>query len=107
MGARDMSKNKSKLAILKPENMTIYEAMEIQVLFSKTLAAHQQIEVDLSDVVDIDSAGLQLMVALKNDALKQNKSMAFTNHSRDVIELLDLFNMTQFFGDPVILGKNS
>ena len=105
MGAWDMSKNKSKLAVLKPENMSIYEAMEIQSLFLKTLADHEQIEVDLSDVVEIDSAGLQLMVALKNDALKQNKSMVFTNHSREVIELLDLFNMMQFFGDPVVLGK--
>ena len=100
-----MSTNNTKLAVLKPENMTIYEAMELHALFSATLAEHQQIEVNLADVVEIDSAGLQLMVALKNAALKQNKSLAFTAHSRGVIELLDLFNMTPFFGDPVILDK--
>ena len=105
MGAKNMSKNKSKLAVLKPENMTIYEAMDLQALFSATLAEHKQIEVNLSDVAEIDSAGLQLMVALKNAALEQKKSLTFTTHSREVIEFLDLFNMTQFFGDPVILGK--
>lgn len=100
-----MSTDKTKCTVLKPENMTIYEAMEIQALFSTTLAKYDQIEVDLSDVSEIDSAGLQLMVALKNDASKQKKIMAFTAHSREVISFLDLFNMTQFFGDPVILGK--
>ena len=100
-----MSTDNIKLAVLKPENMTIYEAMDLQALFSATLADYKQIEVNLSDVIEIDCAGLQLMVSLKNDAIKQKKSMAFTAHSREVIEFLDLFNMTQFFGDPVILDK--
>lgn len=98
-----MSSENSKLAVLKPENMTIYEALEIQGLFSSALMKHQKIEVDLSEVVDIDCSGLQLMIALKNDALEQKKLMTFTGHSREVIEFLDLFNMSAFFGDPVVL----
>jgi ABC-type transporter Mla MlaB component len=98
-----MSIDNTKLAVLKPENMTIYEAQELQTLFLTTLKQYQKIEVDLSQVAEIDSAGLQLMVALKNDALKQNRSMIFSAHSLKVIELLELFNMTQFFGDPVVL----
>ena len=98
-----MSSDNTKLALLKPENMTIYEALEIQALFSAALMQYQKIEVDLSQVVEIDSAGLQLMVALKNDALEQSKSLFFTGHSRCVIKLLDLFNMNVFFGDPVVL----
>jgi len=100
-----MSADNTKLAVLKPENMTIYEALELHALFSAALANHKQIEVNLSNVAEIDCAGLQLMVALKNAATKQKKAMEFTAHSREVIDLLDLFNMTQFFGDPVILGK--
>tara|TARA_R110000851_G_scaffold3048_4_gene12340 strand:+ start:7522 stop:7818 length:297 start_codon:yes stop_codon:yes gene_type:complete len=98
-----MSTANTKLTVLKPQNMTIYEAMEIQALFSTALMQYQKIEVDLSEVAEIDCAGLQLMVALKNDALKQNILMEYTAHSREVIELLALFNMTQFFGDPVVL----
>ena len=100
-----MSKEKAQLAVLKPENMTIYEAMELQTLFSETLAKHQRIEVNLANVAEIDCAGLQLMVALKNDAVEQNKMMIFSAHSSEVIALLDLFNMAQFFGDPVILDQ--
>jgi ABC-type transporter Mla MlaB component len=98
-----MSVDNTKLAVLKPESMTIYEAMEIRDSFAAALRKYQNIEVDLSQVVEIDCTGLQLMVALKNDALKQNKSMTFSGHSREVIALLDLFNMNAFFGDPVVL----
>lgn len=100
-----MSNKASQRAVLTPQNMTIYEAQELQSLFSKTLAAHEKIEVNLANVGEIDSAGLQLLVALKKDAVQQKKSMVFTAHSSAVIALLDLFNMTQYFGDPVILGK--
>ncbi len=98
-----MSENTLKLAVLKPESMTIYEATELHTSFLATLADYEQIEVDLSNVVEIDSAGLQLMVAFKNDANRQKKSMSFTSHSREVIELFDMFNMTRFFGDQVVL----
>lgn len=98
-----MSENTSKLAVLKPESMTIYEATELHTLFITTLRDYEQIEVDLSNVAEIDSAGLQLMVAFKNDAKKQKVSMSFTSHSREVIDLFDMFNMTRFFGDQVVL----
>lgn len=96
---------RSEQALLTPESMSIYEAMALRDLFSTTLDNFEQIEVNLSNVTEIDCAGLQLMIALKNDALKQNKSITFTHHSQDVIEFLDLFNITSFFGDPVIIGK--
>jgi len=97
--------SETKRAVLKPENMTIYEAMDLQALFLTTLADYKHLEVDLSAVAEIDSAGLQLMVALHNDALKQKKTVLFSAHSNAVIAFLELFNMTQFFGDPVIIGK--
>jgi len=103
MRAEKMSE--TKCALLKPQSMTIYEAAELQGLFVTTLAEYRQLQVDLSAVAEIDSAGLQLMVALKNTALKEKKSVAFSAHSREVITFLELFNMTGYFGDPVIIGK--
>ena len=92
------------LSIVTPENMTIYEAMEVRELFISALSQEQAAEVNLSQVTEIDSSGLQLMIALKNDAKKYGKMISFTEHSREVIELLDLFNLTTFFGDPVVLS---
>ncbi len=91
-------------AVLQPENMTIYEAMEMRELFISKLISHQKIEVDLALVQEIDSSGLQLMIALKKDAKDLGKELVFSKHSLAVIELLDLFDMSNFFGDPVVLS---
>lgn len=95
----------SELALIAPENMSIYEAAPLKDLFKDTLENFENIEVNLANVAEIDCSGLQLMVALKNDALRLNKTLNFTHHSNEVIEFLDLFNITSFFGDPVIIGK--
>lgn len=100
-----MSVEEMQKVMLTPQEMTIYEALQLQSQFLEALSNYQQIEVNLANVSEIDSAGIQLMIALKKDALLQQKSLLFTAHSPEVIALLDLFNMTQFFGDPVILGK--
>jgi len=84
-------------------DMTIYEAGEIKDLFKSTLNDHQSINVNLSAVSEIDSSGLQLMVSLKNDAEEQEKKIHFSSHSQAVIDFLDLFDMTSYFGDPIVI----
>lgn len=92
-----MGNKKSKKALLKPENMTIYEAMDIHAAFLQTLQQHNKIKVDLSEVAEIDSSGLQLMLALKNDAQQQGKKVKFIAPSEDVASLLNLFDMAHYF----------
>lgn len=66
-------------------------------------AATAEIEVDLSEVSEIDSAGLQLMVMAKREAAERGKSVRFTGHSGPVLELIDLCGLGGFFGDPVLI----
>jgi len=84
-------------------DMTIYEAGEIKDLFVSTLNDHKSINVNLSAVSEIDSSGLQLMVSLKTDAEEQDKKIQFSSHSQAVIDFLDLFDMTSYFGDPIVI----
>lgn len=84
-------------------DMTIYEAGELKELFVSVLGNHKHINVNLSAVSEIDSSGLQLMVSLKNDAEEQDKQVQFSSHSQAVIDFLDLFDMTSYFGDPVVI----
>ena len=86
-------------------DMTIYEAGEINDLFLKALAEHNKLNINLSAVSEIDSSGLQLMVSLKKDAEALEKTVQFSSHSKAVIDFLDLFDMTSFFGDPIIMGN--
>lgn len=101
-----MGKKKSNnIAVLKPENMTIYEAMDVHAIFLETLAAYKKIKVDLSEVAEIDSSGLQLMLALKNDAKQQGKKVKFIAPSEDVMSLINLFDMTHDFAKSLVQDK--
>jgi anti-anti-sigma factor len=74
-------------------------------------AIHQattaDIEVDLSDVTEIDSAGLQLMVMAKREAAEHGRSVSFTGHSAPVLDLIDLCGLSGFFGDPILISSKA
>jgi len=83
---------------------TIFTANETKDRLSETISgAIGDIEVDLADVTEIDSAGLQLMVMAKREATAQGKNLRFTQHSAPVLDLLDLCDLGGFFGDPVVI----
>jgi anti-sigma B factor antagonist len=83
--------------------MTIYRAAELKNLLMEKIARHQEIEVDLSGVSEIDTAGLQLLVLAKREAASQRKQLRFDRHSRAVMDMLDLADLAGFFGDPVVI----
>lgn len=65
------------------------------------------IEVDLSDVTEIDTAGLQLMVLAKREAAALGRTLRFVGHSTAVLDLIDLTGLAGFFGDPVLIRSNA
>lgn len=57
---------------------TILAAAELRERLLAALAAADEIEVDLSRVSEIDSAGVQLMVAAKREAAAREKVLSFS-----------------------------
>lgn len=84
--------------------MTIYTAAELKQRLVGALNAGGDLEIDLSDVSEIDSAGLQLLILAKREGTRRNKNVGLTGHSAAVIECLDLCNITAEFGDQVVLA---
>ncbi|HSI96479.1 MAG: lipid asymmetry maintenance protein MlaB [Methylophilaceae bacterium] len=85
--------------------MTIYRAAELKDELMSKIDQHQEIEIDLSGVSEIDTAGLQLMVLAKLEASNRDKRLRFDGHSRAVMEILDLSDLAGFFGDPVVISS--
>jgi anti-sigma B factor antagonist len=85
--------------------LTIYNAVELKDGLLKHLRASNQLEIDLSRVHELDTAGLQVLACAKKDAANNNTPFSLVNHSRSVIEVLDLYNMSSYFGDPVLISK--
>ncbi len=86
--------------------LTIYTALELKVKLLAGLSAHEELELDLSSVGEIDAAGLQLLVMIKQQAVALGKVLSFTGHSPMVLELLDLSGLAGFFGDPLLFVCN-
>jgi anti-sigma B factor antagonist len=87
--------------------LTIYRAAELQ---QQLLAALQHgggsLEVDLSGVTELDTAGLQLLIALKKSAQEAGGQLSLAGHSAAVIEVFELCNVAALFGDPLVIdGK--
>ena len=95
-----MSAN-NRLAIR--EDLTIYHAMAQKQKLLDALSATQALELDLSQVSEIDTAGLQLLILAKREAALQQKALSIVAHSPAVRQTLDFCNLVTFFGDPVII----
>lgn len=85
------------------EEMTIYTAAGLKSELQRALAEGAELEIDLSRVAEMDSAGFQLILGLKREAARLGKSLRLVSHSPAVIEVLDTFNMVNYFGDPVVI----
>jgi len=85
------------------EDMTIYNAAAQKPMLLEALDDCQELDLDLSQVSEMDTAGFQVLLLAKREALKTNKIMRLTAHSKAVTELLDLYNMASYFGDPMVI----
>jgi len=85
--------------------MTIFVAQELKLELQAPLSNASEIEMDLSQVTEIDAAGLQLMLAAKIESIARGIKLRFINHSATVQELLELSDLVGFFGDPIVLER--
>lgn len=85
--------------------MTIYEAAAGKARLLETLQRASRIEIDLSGVTEIDTAGAQLLVLLKREAATAGKQVVFSKHSRAVLDVFDSYQLAALFGDAVVIDR--
>ena len=83
--------------------MTIYNAEAQKQRMLDALLATERLEIDLSAVSEIDTAGFQLLVLIKREARRLDKEALIVAHSEAVREVLDFYNMAAAFGDPLLI----
>lgn len=81
--------------------MNIYTALALKDRLLSPLDQCTDLQFDLSGVTEIDSAGVQLLVLVKNECGARGKELRITGHSAPVKEIMDLYNLESFLGDPV------
>lgn len=68
------------------------------------LAGKGMAVVDLSQVSELDHAGVEVMLLAKIEAMARGRALRFVNHSRAVLETLESCDLTAFFCDPALLA---
>ncbi len=83
--------------------MTIYRAAELKPLVLGALQGQGALELDLSGVTEIDTAGVQILVLAKQAAQAAGSSLRLAAHSPAVLEVFELLDMGAYFGDAMLV----
>lgn len=85
------------------KDMTIYNALDQKQELLDALSISDDVELDLSQVGEIDTAGLQLLILLKKEAQRIGKRVIIVAHSQPVRSLIDFCNLAAELGDPLVI----
>lgn len=85
------------------EDLTIYHALELKEKLLDALAQTADLELNLAQVGEMDTAGLQLLVLLKKEAQRAGKCVRIVAHSQAVSAVVEFCNMAAEFGDPLLI----
>jgi anti-sigma B factor antagonist len=84
-------------------DLGIYHADEIKQRLIEGVRAHPVLELDLSHVGEMDTAGFQLLAMAKRESERLGSVLRIVGHSAAVREVIEFFNMVAFFGDPLVI----
>lgn len=97
-------KRKKEVTVLRIEGeMSIYRAAELKQTLLESLDRAGELEIDLGAVTELDSAGVQILMLAKRQALATQRKLRLTAHSPAVLEVFELLNLAAFFGDPLVI----
>ena len=88
-------------------DLTIYTVAQARKDLNQRLAGDAVLELNLSGLEALDTAGVQLLVWLKRTAAAHGGTLTLAHHSAAVVEVLDLLKVTAELGDPILLSPST
>jgi anti-anti-sigma regulatory factor len=83
--------------------MTIYRAADLKVTVLEALRKTRVLEIDLSGIIELDTAGLQVLMLAKQTAIADKRELRLLQHSPAVMEIFEMLDLVAFFGDAVLV----
>ncbi len=78
--------------------MTIHNARELKKGLAEHLFSAKDIEMDLTDVSEMDTAGLQLMVLAMKESMDSGMRLKIASLSGPAERIITLYDMNEFLG---------
>ncbi len=101
----DESSGESQLALVG--EFCVFNAAEVKPQLFELIQAGAAQEIDLSQVSEIDTAGVQLLLMAKRVAASVERELVLVNHSEAVLEIIELLNLSRDFSDPLLLTAHN
>jgi len=87
------------------EDMTVYNAAaQKEQLLEELRNNADPGRVDLKQVAEIDTAGVQLLLLAKRCATERGHELRLVRHSAAVVDVLQLLDLAAHFGDPLVVA---
>jgi anti-sigma B factor antagonist len=87
--------------------LTIYSVTEARDLLCAALDEHPALQLNLAGIEELDTAGVQLLAWLKQEAKRRGKALVLFAHSPAVVEVFDLLQVAGLFGDSILLAPSA
>lgn len=85
--------------------LCVFHAAELKPrLLALTTSAGGEQEIDLAQVSEVDTAGVQLLLLARREAAGAGGRLRYVNHSAPVLEALLLLNLAAELGDPASIA---
>ena len=91
--AVDATLEEGQLLLKFSGDCTIYQALEDHAALRAVMAGDEPVIADLSEVNEIDSSGVQILLALREQARHQERGFAFGACSAAVLAVLRLYRL--------------
>ena len=94
---------KGKCTISLEGEFDIYSAASFKEELMPCIKECKSFVFNLAGVSEMDTFYFQLLVQAKRECEEQDNEMKMMSHSPAILEILELYDMESFFGDPLLL----
>jgi len=94
---RGSNKTKGLCKLAINEDMTIYAIETLKQEISEEIDIYDRFELNLVEVEEIDSAGIQLLLAFRRELIRKNKAFKLTGVSGTVAKLIENYGIGDRF----------
>ena len=105
--AASKSRKHSNATLKLDGELSIYRAAELKDLLLARIEQGGPLDLDLSGVTELDSAGVQLLMLAKQAALARGLPLRLLAHSPTVVDVFELLNLGAYFGDPLVMPAHA
>lgn len=86
--------------------LTVFTAAYQKTLLLAFLNTGDELEINLSKVSEIDTAGLQLLISIRREAAQSGKALSFAMHCKRRLVTPELPRFSQAFGAQATFAHN-